>query len=121
MVSIFFYTSIVLMIIAFSVVVGGSNEKRRKRWGKNEYRIVKSDYYKHGLVKNTSYYIQQKCNVPLLGIQWVKVEHLIGDMGGTYWVTTEYGWLDQAEQAVKRLQEGHKWQGHKETIIKTIS
>ena len=42
-------------------------------------------------------------------------------MGGTYWVTTEYGWLDQAEQAVKRLQEGHKWQGHKETIIKTIS
>ena len=119
--TIFFITFTILTLIVFLVAMSDNNEKRRKRWGKNEYRIVKSDYYKHGLVKNTTYYIQQKCNVPILGIQWVKVEHLIGDMSSTYWVTTEYGWLDQAEQAVKRLQEGHKWQGHKETIIKTIS
>ena len=119
--TIFFITFTILTLIVFLVAMSDNNEKRRKRWGKNEYRIVQSDYYKQGMIKTTTYYIQQKCNVPILGIKWLKVEHKISGMRDSYWITTEYGWLDQAEQAVKRLQEGHKWQGHKETIIKTIS
>ena len=41
-------------------------------------------------------------------------------MGDCYWNTKYFSTLKEAEDAVKRLQDGHKWHGHKETIIKYI-
>lgn len=108
------------MFVVFIYKLSDNNEKRRKRWGKDQYRILKNEFFESGMIKSTSYYIQQQCSIPLFGLVWVDVQHEICGMGDCYWHTVYYGHLDQAEQAVRLLRNGDKWNGNKETIIKHI-
>ena len=111
---------VILSVLTFLVALSDNNEKRRKRWGLNQYQIVKNDWYEDATIKQTTYFIKQKCKLPVLGIQWLDVQYQICGMGDCYWNTKYFSTLKQAEDAVKRLQDGHKWHGHKETIIKYI-
>jgi hypothetical protein len=97
-----------------------NNEKKRKRWGRDVYRIVKNDYFESGMIKSTTYSIEQQCYIPIFGLNWIKVEHEVCGMGDCYWMVIYYHHLDQAEQAVRLLRNGDKWNGHKETIIKHL-
>lgn len=111
---------VIISVLAFLAALSDNNEKRRKRWGMNEYQIVQNDWYEDATIKQTTYFIKQKCKVPIFGIQWVDVQYQICGMGDCYWNTKYFSKLNEAEEAVRKLQDGFKWYGNKETIVKTI-
>ena len=114
--------AIVMLVIVsiFIFALNNNNEKYRKRWGKDQYRILTNEYIEDGLVKSCVYSIEQKCKHFLFGEVWVSVKHFDCSWGDCHWETKYYNTLLQAEDALKRLRAGDKWSGHKETIIKTI-
>ena len=113
---------IVMLVIVsiFIFALNNNNQKFRKRWGKDQYRIGVREYFTDGIKKSEIYYIEQKCKHFLFGEMWVSVKTYSCGYGDCYWEESQFGTMADAQLAVRKLRAGDKWYGHKETIVKNI-
>jgi hypothetical protein len=118
--SIFLVVFVAIIFMAFFIGLSDNNEKERKRWGLDEYRIQMLEYYSKGKVQSIRYFVEQKLNIPIIGKVWRPVkEHQCG-WGDCSWETIYFDKQLEAEKLVERLRAGNRCEGHVETTIKKI-
>lgn len=118
--SIFFAVFVAIIFVVFFVALSNDNEKDRKRWGVDEYRIQMLEYYSKGKVQSIRYFVEQRCNIPIIGKVWKPVKEYQCGWGDCSWETIYFDKQSEAEALVESLREGNQLEGHIETTIKKI-
>jgi len=101
----------------------GNKESRRRKYGLDEYRIQKLDYYEDATIVSTKYYVQQFTRVPFIPGNWKTwkdIEEYRCGMGDCYWHTKYYSTVEDAEKAVNKMRTGEPFEGTKEETVKYI-
>jgi hypothetical protein len=102
----------------------GTKESRRKRYGLDQYRIQKLDYYEDATIVSTKYYIQQMTRMPSIfpsnWKRWKDIEEYQCGMSDCYWHTKYYKTVEEAEKAVNKMRTGEPFEGTKEETVKLI-
>lgn len=118
--TIFFITFIILIFMLFFIAMLDNNEKKRKRWGLDQYRIQMLEYYSKGKVQSIRYFVEQQLRHPLFGKVWISVKEYKCGMSDCYWDRIYFDKQIDAEILVKSLRAGNRCEGHIETTIKKI-
>jgi hypothetical protein len=118
--SIFFAVVVAIIFMACFIGLFDNNEKERKRWGLDEYRIQMLEYYSKGKVQSIRYFVEQRLSIPMIGKVWKPVKEYQCGYSDCSWETIYFDKQSEAEALVESLREGNKCEGHIETTIKKI-
>lgn len=118
--SIFLVAFVAIIFMAFFIVLSENNQRERKRWGLDEYRIQMLEYYSKGKVQSIRYFVEQRLNIPMIGKVWRPVKEYCCGYGDCSWDTIYFDKQIEAEELVISLRAGNRVEGHIETTIKKI-
>lgn len=118
--SIIFLIIALLAVIMFIMALSDNNQRERKRWGLDEYRIQMLEYYSKGKVQSIRYFVEQRLNIPMIGKVWRPVKEYCCGYGDCSWDTIYFDKQIEAEELVESLRAGNRVEGHIETTIKKI-
>lgn len=118
--SVLFLIIALLAVSMFIIALNNNNEKERKRWGLDEYRIQMLEYYSKGKVQSIRYFVEQRLNIPMIGKTWIPVKEYCCGYGDCSWDTIYFDKQIEAEELVESLRAGNRVEGHIETTIKKI-
>lgn len=118
--SIFLVAFVAIIFMAFFIVLSENNQRERKRWGLDEYRIQMLEYYSKGKVQSIRYFVEQRLNIPMIGKVWRPVKEYCCGYGDCSWDTIYFDKQIEAEELVESLRAGNRVEGHIETTIKKI-